>query len=117
MRYLICGGRDFQDRNWLYSEMDSYPDVTYVIQGGAKGADRLASEWAESRQIPQAVYFADWKLFGRAAGPIRNKRMLEEGKPDVVVAFPGGNGTANMVAQAKKAGIKVYECRKYVNQC
>ena len=48
---------------------------------------------------------ADWDKFGRAAGPIRNAQMLREGKPDLVVAFPGGRGTANMVAQAKARAL------------
>ena len=53
------------------------------------------------------AYPANWKKHGRAAGPIRNKQMLEEAKPDLVIAFPGGAGTANMVKQAREAGVKV----------
>ena len=48
----------------------------------------------------------DWKKYGKKAGPLRNQQMLEEGKPDLVVAFPGGNGTADMVRRAKKANIE-----------
>ena len=55
------------------------------------------------------MYPADWDTHGRGAGPIRNKQMLEEGKPDLVIAFPGGKGTANMIGQAKEAGIPVRE--------
>ncbi|MEM9912925.1 MAG: hypothetical protein AAF922_19365 [Pseudomonadota bacterium] len=49
---------------------------------------------------------------GRAAGPIRNKEMLDEGCPDLVVAFPGGRGTANMVKQAQAAGVEVLDKRE-----
>jgi UDP-N-acetylmuramoylalanine-D-glutamate ligase len=60
-------------------------------------------------RIPVETYEADWDTHGKAAGPIRNKRMLDEGKPDLVVAFPGGRGTANMISQARKAGVEVIE--------
>jgi hypothetical protein len=51
---------------------------------------------------------ADWNTHGRAAGPIRNQRMLDEVKPELVVAFPGGRGTADMVRRAREAGVNVY---------
>ena len=50
---------------------------------------------------------AEWKKHGKAAGPIRNRKMLQDGKPDLVLAFPGGRGTANMVELATDAGIRV----------
>jgi len=84
-----------------------------VIQGGAKGADRMAREWCcRQPEIQMINEPADWKMHGRAAGPIRNKRMLDEYEPDMVLAFPGGAGTANMVKQARAAGVKVIEVGK-----
>jgi UDP-N-acetylmuramoylalanine-D-glutamate ligase len=55
------------------------------------------------------VYPADWKLHGKSAGHIRNQQMLDESKPDIVIAFPGGRGTANMIKRAKKAGVEVFQ--------
>jgi len=110
MRVLVCGGRDFADREKLASVLDSLHaqrPFSTVIHGAAPGADTLAGEWAMSRGITVAAFPADWKGQGRAAGPIRNKRMLDEGHPDLVIAMPGGRGTANMVAQAQKAGVAV----------
>jgi hypothetical protein len=78
-----------------------------VIAGGARGADTLAAQWAADRGIPAEVYMADWQGQGRKAGPIRNQRMLDEGRPDLVAAFPGGKGTAGMMALARKAGVPV----------
>jgi hypothetical protein len=83
-----------------------------VIEGEAKGADSLARQWAYDNDIPVEKYPADWTAHGRAAGPIRNRKMLTEGKPDIVVAFPSvpldqSKGTRNMVEQARKADIKV----------
>ena len=115
MRVLVCGGRDFDDWDTLDGVLsyDLQPDDT-LIHGDARGADRLAALWFRSvardpdRQIEQ--YPAEWGKYGNAAGHIRNKRMLEEGKPDKVVAFnTGGPGTANMVKLAKEAGVKVIE--------
>jgi hypothetical protein len=81
--------------------------IDVLIEGEAPGADTLAREWATEQGIPVERYPADWNRHGKAAGPIRNRRMLVEGKPDLVVAFPGGRGTANMISQAEAAGVKV----------
>lgn len=56
--------------------------------------------------VPYAIVPANWDVFDRRAGPVRNSWMLDL-KPDLVIAFPGGRGTQNMVEQAKKRGIKV----------
>ena len=112
MKVLVCGGRDFTNQEMLFGaldKLDADERIGDVIHGAARGADMLAHEWAHQRQRRMWPYTADWKRDGRAAGPIRNKRMLDEGKPDLVVAFPGGRGTANMVDQARKAGVRVIE--------
>lgn len=110
MRVLVCGGRDFTDKDLMFDFLDKH-EADYgpytVIQGGARGADALAKEWANDLNLPVEEYKADWLLYGKAAGPIRNKQMLDEGKPDLVIAFPGGRGTQNMIQQAIKAGVKV----------
>jgi hypothetical protein len=110
MRVLVCGGRDYEVEALLTKRLDKLHDVYHVsvlIEGDARGADQLAGKWAESRNITHLVFPADWKRYRAAAGPIRNKQKLEEGKPDLVVAFPGDKGTANMVQQALDAGVKV----------
>lgn len=108
MRVLVCGGRDFQDARGLFASLDGLvPRPTLIIQGGAFGADALASEWAYKRDVLERQFPADWKRHGRAAGPIRNQQMLEKGKPELVVAFPGGIGTADMVRRARAAGVRV----------
>jgi hypothetical protein len=78
-----------------------------LIHGDANGADRLAGEWGTARGITVEAHPADWKKHGRAAGPIRNQKMLEE-TPALVVAFPGGKGTADMVKKARQAGVEVF---------
>lgn len=119
MRILVCGGRNFYDYtlvskklNALFPSTDDMstwlpPPDTVIIHGGAKGADSLADQWAVTKGVEIEEYKADWIKHGRAAGPIRNQLMLDKGKPDLVIAFPGGAGTADMVRRAKKAGIPV----------
>ena len=110
VRVLVCGGRDYADARRLRFVLSTLGvPISVLIEGGARGADRLARRWAQDSLIPVETFPAEWDLHGRAAGFIRNKQMLDEGKPDVVVAFPGGKGTANMVALARRAGVEVVE--------
>ena len=106
MKILVCGGRDYSDWDSLDVILCAHKP-TLIIHGGARGADSLAGWWARCRLVPVRVFPADWSKYGKAAGIIRNKQMLDEGKPDLVIAFPGGRGTANMIEQAKAAGVRV----------
>lgn len=122
MRVLVCGGRDFTDRFYVYSWLDklfapSYGDSAeaqpwwlprpdlFLVLGGARGVDTHALDWAVVNWVRHVVYEAQWDKHGKAAGVIRNQQMLDEGKPEIVVAFPGGRGTEDMVNRAKKAGL------------
>ena len=112
VKVLVCGGRDYDDREDFFWHMthtfDGWRECT-IISGCARGADSLAIDFADTYNLECLKFPADWDKHGRGAGPIRNQQMLDEGKPDLVVAFPGGRGTANMVARSKKAGIEVIE--------
>ena len=123
-RLLVCGGREYADRDKVYNVLDEFsiryssnwvpndnwlPSDITTISGAAKGADRIAIDWATVNYARLEEYPANWADHGKSAGYIRNRQMLEEGKPDVVIAFPGGRGTAMMVKLAKDAGVPVYE--------
>jgi hypothetical protein len=111
MRVVVFGGRDFHNERLAFKALDMLNKkykFSCVIDGAARGADTLAYRWAMKRGIKTERYAADWARFKLAAGPIRNRQMIEEGQPDMGVAFPGGKGTANMKEQLKKAGISVY---------
>lgn len=111
-RVLVCGGRDYANKDRVFEVLDTYHDaagISLIIEGGARGADRLGAWWAEKRGVAKETYEADWENQGSFAGPARNKRMLEEGTPDLVIAFPGGRGTADMVRKARRAGVEVVE--------
>lgn len=110
-KLLVCGGRYYSDRSRLYQVLDDYAErcgVSLIIHGAARGADALAGEWAADRGITEKRFPADWRKHGRSAGHIRNQEMLDKAGPSVVIAFPGGPGTANMVARARAAGVTIY---------
>lgn len=109
MRTLVCGGREFDDIHLLFSVLDAYPQITEIIHGDAKGADFLARCYAKFRGKAERRFPAKWKAYGRAAGPMRNTQMLDEAIPEFVIAFPGDDGTADMVRQSKLRGLPVYE--------
>lgn len=114
MRVLVCGGRNYADYAHVEEIMDALRaerGITHVIHGAARGADMLAFAWAVKRLGAENVtgYPADWLRFGMKAGPWRNQQMIDEGKPDLVVAFPGGKGTADMVRRARQANIETIE--------
>lgn len=133
---LVCGGRDFglveEEYYWIISHLDRLaserwprlppdeygnwlPDVR-IVTGGAKGVDQVAIDWAVVNWVYFTEYPAKWDLLGQAAGPIRNQEMLDQEKPNVVVAFPGGKGTANMVKLAKKAGVPIIQIEDYPDE-
>jgi hypothetical protein len=112
MRVLVCGGRSFDDLPLLdrtLNELHAERPITTLIHGGAAGADTMAHFWAGAAGVPIEVYVAQWKKYGKGAGPVRNQRMLDEGKLDLVVAFPGGAGTEDMMKRARTAGVEVIE--------
>ena len=111
---LVCGGRYYdrglnQKRLWevLDEEHARDPIGTLVHGGCSSGADQMADVWATQRGVDLIVYPANWKAYGNSAGPRRNSRMLAHSKPDLVVAFPGGNGTEDMVRKVVSAGVQI----------
>jgi hypothetical protein len=119
-RVLVCGGRDFDDtesmRDTLGRLHGPFRQITAIIHGCAHGADTMAGAFARFAGIDEVRFPADWRVHGKAAGPRRNQQMLDEGKPDLVVAFPGGKGTADMVRRAKAAGVKVIEVERRMRE-
>lgn len=117
-RVLICGGRDFGQ---TFDQKKSVYDLVeklvlaakaagkelLLIHGGARGADSLVEQASIFFSVKTLVFHADWDKHKKAAGQIRNKQMLKEGNPELVLAFPGGVGTENMCKIASKANIPV----------
>lgn len=115
MRILVCGSRYWTEKEPIYTALQKYnllEEKITIIIGGCSGADTIAHKIAIELKMETEVYKAEWKRYGNAAGPIRNKRMLKEGKPDLVLAFPmkgkENRGTNGMIDLAREAGVKVW---------
>lgn len=111
MRIVVTGGRDFQNRECVYRVLDHLVlnyGLKRVAQGGAAGADQLTREWCRYRDIECVEYKADWMVHGKKAGPMRNMRMLEAERPDLVVSFPGSRGTIGCTGYAQRLGLPVH---------
>lgn len=116
---ICCGGRDYQDRDRVFAALDkahAKRPITLLVHGACMdpkthklaGADRWADEWAREHGVEPELHPASWEMWGKAAGPMRNKQMAEAGA-HVCIAFPGGAGTANMVRNARARDIVVWE--------
>ncbi len=125
MIVLVCGGRTYgmertdsgqltkaaqHQRTLIGQRLAQLPPGTIIIEGGAPGADLIARETAQALGLHCAEVAALWGSYGRSAGHRRNQAMLDL-RPELVIAFPGGAGTANCVFQARQRGIRVEEVR------
>lgn len=111
-RILVTGDRNWGDLTTLWGVLDRYHKahgIACIIEGEARGADRMSREWAEARGVPVDPYPADWGRYRKGAGPIRNQQMIDEGKPDKAFAFhpnlENSRGTADMVKRLENHGI------------
>jgi YspA, cpYpsA-related SLOG family len=118
MRVLICGDRNWTNRSLIRQHIQECMDNgqfgahdLHIIQGMARGADTMAGEEAHDLGCFVHGFPAKWNVYGRGAGHIRNQQMLDEGKPNLVLAFHNdiehSKGTGDMVRRARKAGIEV----------
>lgn len=116
-RLLVCGGRDYADADTVARTLDRVlreRGIAVLIHGAAGGADTLAAEWAKARGVPVLAFkVKDWRRpdgsIDKSAGPRRNQRMLDEGKPTACVAFPPGpSGTYDMIRRCEAAGVPVW---------
>ena len=109
VRILVTGGRDFTNWFAVVHALAQMPKDATLVHGAARGADSLAaSYWGDNLERPVEAHPADWAKHGKAAGPIRNQEMLDSGV-DILIAFPGGRGTADMTRRALAAGVKVIQ--------
>lgn len=112
VRVLVCGGRDYSDRERMFAVLDKLhgeAGIDVIIHGAYRGADTLADDWARARGVLPLPFPADWENHGSFAGPMRNTRMIQEGEPDICIAFPGHGGTADCTKKARRAGIEVIQ--------
>ena len=109
MNVIIAGGRDFEPNHNYYmllKELLTELKATWVFTGGAKGADSFGEYVARQMQIPTKRFNANWRKYGKAAGPIRNREMAKNA--DALIALPGGNGTQNMIKTAERYNLQIH---------
>ena len=109
MRALVTGSRWWTDCRSVFHALDERRDqITHIIHGGSRGVDRCAKRWAYHNRLPESEFLPNYRAYGSKAAPLmRNQRMIDEGRPDLIIAFPGGNGTADMIGRAQRARIPV----------
>jgi hypothetical protein len=108
MKTIIAGSRGITDYRYLLKcllEVDW--EITSVISGTARGVDALGEKFALEAGIPLMRFHANWKLYGGAAGYIRNEEMAENAEACVILWDGQSSGTKHMIDEAKKAGLKL----------
>lgn len=111
MRLIVAGSRDIQDYHTVKEAIDTLVArgmvISAIIQGTARGVDQLASRYAREQDIENIDVPAEWHLYHRGAGAVRNRKMAEMG--DALLALWDGKsrGTMNMIKAANKSGIPV----------
>ena len=110
MKVVITGGRDFNEKKYIHEQLDkihSETPITLLVQGNAIGADILSGMWATKNKIKMLTVKADWDKFGNKAGLIRNIEMADMYDYDMVIAFPGGRGTAHMIEYCESRNMNI----------
>lgn len=113
MRVLVCGGRDQTNDEFVHNTLDrllaARGPFERILHGAARGVDRMAGQWARYHGILEWAFLPEWHRVNGDDGRGRNQHIMASGAPELVIAFPGGSGTASMVERAKDAGIEVIE--------
>lgn len=111
MRVLVCGSRNWSDKQKIKERLEKLPEGTVIIHGACRGADQIAGEVARELGFQVIPFPADWKNLGRSAGPIRNAKMIEVGKPEYGIAFhqdyESSAGTKDCVRKMTAKGLTV----------
>ena len=118
-RILVCGSREWADYDCISDTLYEHQPMV-LAHGAARGADRLAGQWAAKNNVPVKEYPANWDGEGRGAGFARNQRMLDQFQPHLVIAFKDAldptltiGGTEHMVKIAREAGYEVLVVDRY----
>lgn len=110
-RILICGDRNWSDIATIEAFISKLQKNTLIIHGCCLGADTIAGDRAKIHGLPVSEFPAEWSKYGRAAGPIRNQKMIDQAKPSLVIAFHNNlfdsKGTKDMINRALKSSIPV----------
>lgn len=111
MKILVCGDRNWRNVFRILEVLSSWPKDSIIIEGGARGADTLARVVADKLNLEWIEVKADWQIYGKSAGPRRNRKMLDL-DPDVVIGFhndiSSSKGTRDTLNEAVRRGIMTF---------
>lgn len=108
MRVAIIGSRNFNNYDLVVETLLEYENmITLIVSGGAKGADKLGERWAKENNKELLLFYPDWKKYGKSAGVIRNKEIIENS--DIVFAFWDGTskGTKHSIDLSNKLNKEI----------
>lgn len=109
MRVIIAGGREYHNYDTLLKAIEeSHFEISVVVSGGASGVDAMGERYASDMNKPLHIYLADWKRYGKAAGPLRNRKMAENADALIAIWDGKSKGTKNMIETAEKMNLYVY---------
>lgn len=109
MKTIIAGSRTVTDYSIVLKAIQlSKFDISEVVSGGARGADSLGERFAKENKIPVKIFPANWEMYGKKAGFLRNREMAEYGEALIAIMINNSKGTSNMISLAKEKGLKVY---------
>jgi len=112
-RVIVAGTRTFDDYELLREKLDQYLagfQNIEIISGGARGADTLGERYAKEKGYKLTKFPANWDLYGKSAGYIRNEEMaMYAGKNGTCIVFWDGvsKGSQHMIDLAIKHGVDV----------
>jgi hypothetical protein len=112
MRIIVSGGRSHCDLELVQRELTKLHlrmPIDVVIHGCCGARAGAIEHWARLQGLGVVRYPPNWERFGHRGEILRNSFMLKDSRPDLVVAFPGGHGTADLVQRARNAGVMVLE--------
>ncbi|MDZ5450998.1 SLOG family protein [Labrys sedimenti] len=112
---LVCGDEAIDQRR-VFAILDRLladEGEFRIVHAGKRGADLLAAKWAVAHRVRSIVERASWLRYGTSAGPLRNEHMLNFYEPFVVIAFPGGKDCADLVARARRSGVRIVEAATF----
>lgn len=114
MRTIIAGSRNITDESLVEAAiLESGFEITLVVSGCADGVDSIGEEWAKKNSIIIEYHAPDWQSFGKAAGPLRNKKMADRADALICIILDDSKGSTNMIDEATKKGLKIYVKRIY----
>lgn len=112
MKVIIAGGRDIENHSLVQMAIEAAGFYfSEVVSGGARGVDYVGAALAALHGVPVRIYEAEWRQHGKAAGPMRNRKMAEYADALIAVWDGKSRGTKNMIEEMERMEKPVFVLR------